>query len=1518
MYKLRIRLLILLMVVCTSQIGFSQIAQGTFSIGGCVPFNVTYLAPAGASGHNWNFGDATGISTIASGSHNYANSGTYTCVYSGSLSGNPVSFSVVVHVYAKPVAMFSIAQPANNCVVKTVTLTNLSTGAPIASWQWTYGDGGAANFTNGNPHTYGYTLPGTFSISLKVVDINNCDNLVTIGTVSVYPTPTAVIGSSPPGLSACFPPFSPSFSSQVPAPSGATYAWSFGNSQTSTQANPGTITYNNTGSYTVSLTITANGCSATNTRVVVVNPPTLIAAAPPTVCIGAPFTVTLQSNQSSTSWNLGGGIIANVPASPVSSQQTVSSVFTTPGVKTITVTAGSTGCSTTSLVTVFVDQVVANFTSSPPHNSCASPFLVSYQSTSSPNAVQFSWSYTTTQNQTVTATGSPHTFTFTQGSKNPYTNFHSIYNVPFAPSVTLVATSLAGCTGTVVHVLDSITRPTASFYKSKQEGCAPLAVTYTSNSYVFPFNPITSYTWCNGGSPSLTVTGTGSNVSAPTFTYNTPGTYTPFLIIQTAQGCTDISFIDTVIVATPPVISFNVSPLLVCPDQVVQINNTTAPNVMSKIDHWHVESDNGVFSHCTSDPSPGWKFNHVGVHGFTMSAYVHGCKGTALSVQNVTVNGPIVRCRYETNCSNRFSVNFYSHLQATPNFTLDYGDNTPPRIVTGNTSNSDIISHLYAASGDYVAKITGSNPGTSCPLSTYTMLVTVRDAQANVSGPQITCVGAMNTFTAGGSSDVFSGCSRGYWWYVDNLPPVDKTADTHTATFASAGIHTVMLVVKDINSCMDTSKTTVRVSSVTPSFAFSSPSICVGSTVQLVNSSTSEPQDPLVYYYWTFEPGQFLQTSVPTSPVHTYSNSSYPGVTYFAALTVSNSVGCVGTTFRSIVVKKPNTSFIASSYNFCIGPSPSVISFSALGANASYTMTYGPNPVSTVTTTSNVTTFTYSQAGTYSVLLKTKDLDGCEATSQPIQLVAEKTPTADFTFYSPKSNGGNVICSPANVTFSANPGVNSSPVVNYNWNLGTGGAVLSQPTVAYQYANATNTTIVISLTLTTNLGCTAAQSKTFSLFTPKADIVASKTTVCIGNAITFSIKDTTSRGIYAWNWDFGNNNNTDTVLAGSSPPSSTVQPFTVFNPPNGEIVVTLNYHSSQLGCSDVAKLKIRVIETNANFKRNNEIAQQDSVHCLNKQDTFYNISPWTTTDPPLWNFGDGGSSIKPNPDYTYAAPGIYNVSLTVSGEQGCKGMTARHMTINPLPVANIVAIDSVCRDAAFTLNGTGTSTAGIIAYQWTPSVGLSNPGASPTTASASTSGSFFLVVVDGNGCVSPPVSKYIYVQQPAPSYQWDTTVVVGQTIPMNSNLGSGFTYSWSPLSDLSCMSCMYPVSSSTVNITYSVEVTDNMRCFNVTNTYTIFVDPQTSVDVPTAFTPNGDGINDVIYVDGWGIRKLNYFKVFNRWGQLLFESNDIKIGWDGTYNGVPQNMETYVYQVSVTTYLDQKDLIKTSSFRLIR
>jgi gliding motility-associated-like protein len=115
-------------------------------------------------------------------------------------------------------------------------------------------------------------------------------------------------------------------------------------------------------------------------------------------------------------------------------------------------------------------------------------------------------------------------------------------------------------------------------------------------------------------------------------------------------------------------------------------------------------------------------------------------------------------------------------------------------------------------------------------------------------------------------------------------------------------------------------------------------------------------------------------------------------------------------------------------------------------------------------------------------------------------------------------------------------------------------------------------------------------------------------------------------------------------------------------------------------------------------------------------------------------------------------------------------------------------------------------------------------------------------------------------------------------------------------------------------------ITDEpLHCFVTVNTHTVIILPLTTVDVPSAFTPNGDGVNDVVFPDGWGIRKLLNFRILNRYGEIVFETSTLKHGWDGTFRGVPQNMETYVYQVEVETYQDASPTIfKSGTVKLIR
>ncbi len=1489
-----------LFLVCVISNSFSQIA--TSQTVACAPATISFTAPTGATSYTWNFGN--GSSVLQNPSNIYTVPGTTVVT----VATNIGTFSQTIIIHPPPTANFTFNVPTIKCAPQTVSFTNTSTGpASFTNCSWSFGDGGQNN-TSCNP-TYAYTLPGSYSITLQVTDANGCGANVVKGTVNVSAPPTVIISSNPLALTSCTAPFTAAFSGSncvtgSPTGGGLTYNWTFqgGSPASSTQQTPGNVTFNTPGSYNVTLTVTDNNnCSATTIKPVTVSQPTLQTTIPGTVCLNSPFSFSFQTNQPTTFWNFGA---APSPTILNTGGPTTSSIFpgySTPGIYTINITAGSFPCTASQTKTVYVEQVIANFTLTPPSFTCSPTFTASYINMSSSNAVSYTWT-TFNGNVTQTSTATNPTFTFVQGSNNPYTIFNT-----FGAQVSLIAQSANGCISTAtVYTYDSIRRPTAWFNKDKKEGCAPLVVKFRDSSFTASAFPVTSYTWNNGANPATIITGNiPPPMVNPTFTYNSPGTYTPYLIIKTATGCIDTSFIDTVNVVNPPTVSFSVSPSSVCWNNPVIITNTS-PTTTPAIQHWHVESDNGFFSGCVNNPNPQWTFTHPGVHTFTMSGYLHSCKGVGTTTQNVTVKGPISQARYETNCNagTRKVVKFYSYLQDAVSATLNYGDGSPLANITGNPGGnaSSTLSHTYAASGNYTATLISTNGPNGCSPHTYTMLVTVRDIQANFNLPAVGCASVSQSFDASPSVDVQIGCRRGYVWYFDNLPPNDTTAAVVTHTFTTPGTHTVFLMVKDENSCIDTTMHTMRISSAAPDFTFSANPICLSSgTVQMVNL-TSQLPDPITSYSWNF--GDASPVSTATNPTHTYLSATVPSQSYTVSLTATNSQGCTDTKQLVIQVNNPSAALTPDDYFLC---APQTVTFTAPTGYASYTFSYGTAPSASLATTSSTAAYTYTTGGSFTATLNIVDAGGCKSSGM-VTIQAETTPTANFTFTNSNSTGGNNVCSGSPVTFV---NTSSSPyTLTPSWNLNTGSPVIPSNTVVATY---TNTGIIpITLTVTTPNGCPAVITKTISIFGVKADLNLDKYTVCLGGAITFNVKDTST--LYSWVWGFGDGD-TMKLYAGSAP-STITHSYTNYPQPNGQTFVSLVYYSSQHACRFATTHTVQVVKIDGNFNRNNEVAKKDSVHCIGSIDQFSNQTPNSGGYVFSWNFGDGGTANTQNPSYTYTNSGIYTVTLNITDPiNNCKGLAIKNMTINALPNALAYARDT-CAGRPFVLSSTVTAN-GPYTYTWSPTTGVNSINSASTIATASANTTYTLDVTDVNGCKNSTSHSVNIVQAPI-SFQWDTAIVIGQIAFLNNYAGSNFSYTWSPPTDLSCTNCPNPTSSSTVNITYTVTVADNMGCFMIQNTHTVEILPKSSVDVPTAFTPNGDGVNDVIYVDGWGIRKLNYFRVFNRWGQLLFESTDIKVGWDGMFNGVPQNMETYVYQVSAETYIDKDALLTTGTFKLIR
>ncbi|MBC7390587.1 MAG: gliding motility-associated C-terminal domain-containing protein, partial [Opitutaceae bacterium] len=206
---------------------------------------------------------------------------------------------------------------------------------------------------------------------------------------------------------------------------------------------------------------------------------------------------------------------------------------------------------------------------------------------------------------------------------------------------------------------------------------------------------------------------------------------------------------------------------------------------------------------------------------------------------------------------------------------------------------------------------------------------------------------------------------------------------------------------------------------------------------------------------------------------------------------------------------------------------------------------------------------------------------------------------------------------------------------------------------------------------------------------------------------------------------------------------------------------------------------------------------------------------------------------------------------------------------------------------------------------WSPTSGLDNALVPNPKATINQSQKYRVKEYDENGCTDT-LSVFANVIGPLPLKDWDTTLVVGDfaKIPVTKN--SLYSFVWLPKEGLSCIDCNYPVVKPLSDIVYKLNVTDVKGCFNNNYSFAITVKPETFVKMPTAFTPNGDGSNDFLVVKGWGIKELLSFQVFNRWGEMVYDSQNLEEGWDGKFKGISQNSDVYVFKVKVKNWREEE------------
>ena len=218
--------------------------------------------------------------------------------------------------------------------------------------------------------------------------------------------------------------------------------------------------------------------------------------------------------------------------------------------------------------------------------------------------------------------------------------------------------------------------------------------------------------------------------------------------------------------------------------------------------------------------------------------------------------------------------------------------------------------------------------------------------------------------------------------------------------------------------------------------------------------------------------------------------------------------------------------------------------------------------------------------------------------------------------------------------------------------------------------------------------------------------------------------------------------------------------------------------------------------------------------------------------------------------------------------------------------------DSFTCTGDFYLHAT-TLYAGAYKYAWTPAVYLDAPDSPATSGHIAITQTFVLTATDvTSGCTGSDTVEIHRYQMPQITVTSDTVLLPHQSIKLSAS--GADSYQWSPVFWLDNPQSPHPVATPEAPVTYTVTGTNEYGC---TATAQVHIGLHEQLFFPNAFSPNGDGRNDVFRMVNYGFQELLEFRIFNRWGQEVFHTRDGLEGWDGTYGGKPADAGTYGYYV---------------------
>lgn len=515
----------------------------------------------------------------------------------------------------------------------------------------------------------------------------------------------------------------------------------------------------------------------------------------------------------------------------------------------------------------------------------------------------------------------------------------------------------------------------------------------------------------------------------------------------------------------------------------------------------------------------------------------------------------------------------------------------------------------------------------------------------------------------------------------------------------------------------------------------------------------------------------------------------------------------------------------------------------------------------------------YTSPGTYDVILKVAAKDGC-LDSITKQIIVGDIPVVDFDF--------DDVCD-GEIAHFVDWSNALTTITDWSWNFGeptssSNTSSLKNPTHLYQTWGKYQVTLEVGNTF----GCFASKQDSIEVFkNPIGQF--SYVLPCVGDTTLFYVIPDSINGLAACFWDFGDGFTS-----------------TLFNPKHdyisaGNYTVTLKVTDSN-GCDDEITQTVRIDDLAVDFS--------PASFCLNAPYLFTGTAnlPLVQTN---WDFDDGTFSNQLSYLKSFNVAGTYNVQFKGETAEGCRDSIVKSIQIYELPEAQFAVEEKYgCELLCTDFYNLSNSFFGISTYRWSFGDNSFSNDTNPTHCYQDT-GLFDvqLIITSNVGC-SDTLTKFSLIEvSPRPEADFDVypelVPIFDPVVSLNNTsirenyiewyFGDSVGYFGNSLN--------YTLPNELLRA-YEIclKAFSNPNCYDsICKTVELYGD---LVYVPNAFTPNGDGINDVITPNVFGLAQDGYhFMVFNRWGELLFETKTIDEGWNGKYKNQLCKDDVYVWKL---------------------